>query len=74
MRQLVELKVVGRTVDYLIEGSSRHAELLVMLLSNVTVSDAACEQMLQTGLRSVAGFNMYAAASRVVNAIFHQAF
>ncbi len=58
MRQLTELKVVGGIMDYLTEGVTSHAELLMMLLSNATVSDAACEQLLQLKSRSVTGFNM----------------
>ena len=58
VQKLTELKVVGRIVDYLTEGLSPHVELLMMLLSNVTVSDPACEQLLQLKSRSVTGFNM----------------
>jgi len=58
VQKLTELKVVGRIMDYLTEGLSLHVELLMMLLSNVTVSDPACEQLLQLKTRSVTGFNM----------------
>lgn len=58
VQKLTELKVVGRIMDYLTEGLSMHVELLMMLLSNVTVSDPACEQLLQLKTRSVTGFNM----------------
>ena len=60
MQKLTELRVVTRIMDYLTEGLSPHVDLLMMLLSNVTVSDPACEQLLQLKSRSVTGFNMYA--------------
>ena len=59
VQKLTELRVVTRIMDYLTEGLSPHVDLLMMLLSNVTVSDPACEQLLQLKSRSVTGFNMY---------------
>lgn len=58
VQQLIKLKVVGRIMDFLTEGQVHHVDLLMMLLSNVTVSDAACEELLQLNSTKVAGFNM----------------
>ena len=61
VQRLLDLRAVGRVMDYLRGGSSAHAGLLVMLLSNLTVSEAGSEQLLQLGNSTLAGFNMYAA-------------
>lgn len=59
MAQLVDLKVVGRIMDYLRDDSSGHAGLLVMLLANVTTSDRGCLRLLQLDSSTLAGFNVY---------------
>lgn len=61
-QRLLDLKAIGRVMDYLRGGGSAHAGLLIMLLSNLTVSEAGSEQLLQLGSAALAGFNVYAAA------------
>lgn len=56
--QLVELSVVGRCVDYLKEGSSQHAGLLAMLLSNVTLSKPGASSLLQLSNPQLQGYHM----------------
>jgi hypothetical protein len=63
IKRLLDLKAIGRVMDYLRGGGSAHAGLLVMLLSNLTVSEAGSEQLLQLGSAALAGFNVYAAAA-----------
>ena len=60
MKRLLNLRTVGRSMDYLRASSSPHPGLFVMLLSNLTVLEAGTEQLLQLGSTNLAGFNMCA--------------
>lgn len=58
MKQMLDLNVIARAVDYLVSKSSGHDDLLLMLLANTTTLEKGSEQLLQLGQGVREGFNM----------------
>ena len=51
-------KAVNRCMDYLREGVTPHVHLLIMLLCNLTLQDAGCQELLQLGQGDLEGWNV----------------
>ena len=58
MQQLLDLNVIARAVDYIMDGACQHDDLLIMLLANVTTLEQGSQQLLQLGQGVREGFNM----------------
>lgn len=62
--KLLGMQCIEKSVDYIRDGSaSASPELLTMLLTNVTTTEAGSERLLQIGKGDLEGFNMCASAS-----------
>ncbi|KAI8469103.1 MAG: hypothetical protein J3K34DRAFT_514352 [Monoraphidium minutum] len=55
---LVKARAVPRIAEAVRERSCPHLHLLTMLLANLTVEEAACEELLQLGSGGMEGLNM----------------
>lgn len=56
--KLVKLRAVSRVMEAIREKSCPHLRLLTMLLANLTVDEAACEELLQLGTEGMEGLHM----------------
>lgn len=68
--KLLRMKCIEKSVDYIRDGSaSTSPELLTMLLTNVTTTEAGSKQLLQVGKGDLEGFNIGVLLSRFVETV-----
>ena len=58
MSELQRLGTVGRCADAVREGSSRHPDLIIKLLCNLTLEQAGAAELMQLGKGDLEGYNM----------------
>ncbi|GAX76264.1 hypothetical protein CEUSTIGMA_g3708.t1 [Chlamydomonas eustigma] len=63
---MLEKRVIGRLMDYLRDGLCPHHRLMAMLISNLSMSDEGCKDLLQLGLEKLEGLNMAVLLKRFV--------
>lgn len=56
--KLLGIKCIEKAVDYIKDGNAASPELLTMLLTNVTTTEAGSCSLLQIGRGDLEGFHM----------------